>query len=653
MKLDNILNFDEFNIPTYDEWKEEAIKSLKGAPFEKKLFTQTLEDIVLKPIYYSFDVDKTFLESNSYPGFAPFIRGNDFSGLKIRKWHIAQTIPYYEPKEFNAALKDDIKNGQNAISIHINRNEYYQFQSEAIVCGTKLKSIDNLVQALDGIDLEKYPIYFKSGDFYGKFSEIFLEFLNIIQINPDELKGNLGADPFNEMMINGGSQYDIDQLITDLYTAYQKFNKFKSFGLITINGSAYHNSGANSIQELAYSFAYAVELINKLIDKGLTPKEIIPKIRFNFAVSSDFFMQIAKIRAARMIWAKIVKEYRLDENLQKLTLHCSTSIINKTKYDPWVNILRSSIECFAAILSNADSIDVGNFDFAYGYPSDFSRRISRNIQLVLQYEAHLLDTIDPVAGSYFLENITIELAQKAWSEFQKVIAEGGFWQNIENGNIQTQIQKTYEKQDQNYQSRRQILVGTNKYPLLNEKKPTDCKPFIINKIDDSQITPKALEIPVMLIQRFGAKFENLRTNAEKFYEEHNQYPEILLLNFGDLNEWKPRNDFSMDFLQVGGFQTIFSPIFNTTDEAINYLDSQSNAKIVCICSSDQRYETLLPELLPRIKINKPATYAILAGYPENKVEEYKSLGIDCFIHIKANVYETLKQIQIDNNIMKL
>jgi len=650
MELNKNLNFDEFPIPSFDEWKDEAIKSLKGAPFEKKLFTQTFEDIILKPIYYSFDVDKEFLKNNSFPGFAPYTRGNDFSGLKLKKWYVAQTIPYYDPKEMNLALRSDLENGQNAINIHINRHEFFQFQKDAIVCGTKLKTINDLQLAFEGIKLEKYPVFFNSGDFFSDFSSMWIDFLNSKNITADKLKGNLGADPLTEALINGGSKYSLNQLLNNLAETYRTLESFSNFGIITINGAAYHNAGATATQELSFSFANAIELINALQDRGLNVEQIIPRIRFHFAISSDFFIQIAKIRAARLIWAKIVKEYGLGENFQKLNLHCSTSIINKTKYDPWVNILRSSIECFAAILGNADSIDVGNFDFAYGYPSDFSRRISRNIQLVLQYESHLLDTIDPISGSYYLENITIELAQKVWKAFQQIQSDGGFIELIKNGKLQEEINQSYQKQENNYLFRKQILLGTNKYPLLKEKKPSDCKPFIINTINEDQITQKSFELPLMLVRRFATNFESLRLNAEKFAKKNGTPPTIILLNFGELNEWKPRNDFSWDFLQVGGFEIVSSPVLQDKIEAVQYLNNQQSP-IVCVCSSDNRYEVLIPELVPLIKKNKPLTYVILAGYPENKIEEYKTYGIDTFIHLKANAYETLKEIQTINNII--
>lgn len=651
MKLNKNLDFNEFAVPTYDEWKDEAIKSLKGVPFEKKLFTQTFEEIVLKPIYYAFDIDSNYLKENNFPGFSPYLRGNIASGSKLKKWYVAQTISFYEPPKLNTAIKSNLKNGQNALNIHISRNEYYQFEKDSVACGTKLSNLNDIEVAFDGIDLEQYPVYFNSGDFYSEFADYFLYYLKTKNFQNEKIIGNLGADPFTELLVNGGSKFTIEQSFSNLSETFKKFKGYPTFGIVTINGSVYHNAGANAVQELACSFANSVEIINALIDKGHKPDEIIPKIRFHFAVSSDFFMQIAKIRAARLIWAKIVKEYGLDSSFQKICIHCSTSVINKTKYDPWVNILRSSIECLAAILGNADSIDVANFDFAYGYPGEFSQRISRNIQFVLQNEAHLLDTIDPVYGSYYLENITLEIASKVWSSFQNIQSQGGFLNSIKTGEIQENIAQSYEKQESSYLLRKQTLLGTNKYPLLNEKQPSDYEPFIVKSLPENELTHKSIEIPKLELKRFASKFESLRRNAEKYNEKYGSYPQVILLNFGELNEWKPRNDFSTDFLQVGGFQIVSSPVLTDKIEAFQYLLNQENKNIICICSSDNQYEKLIPELIPLIKKNYPLTFAILAGYPEDKVEEYKSYGINCFIHLKANVYETLHYIQNINNII--
>ncbi len=645
MNINNNLDFSEFPKPTYDQWKDEAIKSLKGADFEKKLFSQTFEGILLRPIYNLLDLEAIpYLAT--YPGESPYLRGNFASGNISRKWEIAQTIPFNDNFEFNTHLKTALANGQDAISININRHEYYQFVPFAVNCGTKFAHRDDFSAAFDGINLEDYPIYFNAGDIYSEFAPVFIDYLKSKGYDLTKIKGNIGADPFGEILINGGSKHSVEHLISSLAeTISILHNSLPNYGAITLNGAFYYNAGATAVQELAFTFANLIELITQLSQKGLQPHQIFPKIRLHLSVSSDFFMNIAKLRAARVLWAKLVEAYGLDATYQKVKIHSSTSMRDKTKLDPWVNILRNSIAGLSAILGNSESIDIGNFDFAYGHPTEFSLRISRNTQLVLLHEAHLTDTIDPVSGSYYIESLTNELIHSAWKLFLDIDTSGGFWNAIQSGNIQSLISDSANKIDQAYQTRRATLLGTNKYPILKQKLPEDNPPYHFKDIAFDELTPKITEVPSIKITRFAYQFELLRQNALKFEEKTGALPQILMLNFGELNEWKPRNDFALDFLQVAGFECLQSPAFDSYEDAMIFFIDQSCPQTIAICSSDAKYESILPELTFLIKKYKPMCNIILAGYPEGKIEEYKSYGIDHFVHLKANIFETLSDIQ--------
>lgn len=645
MNINKNLDFSEFPIPTYEEWKDEAIKSLKGADFEKKLFSQTFEGILLRPIYNLLDLDNLPFLSNR-PGESPYLRGNYASGFISHKWEIAQSMPFFDHSEFNSQLKQALANGQDSITVNINRHEYYQFVPFAVNCGTQFAHRDDFSAAFDEINLEDYPIYFNAGDIYSEFTPVFIDYLKSKEYDLIKIKGNIGADPFGEILINGGSKHSVDHLISSLAETISILNdSLPNYGAITLNGAFYYNAGATAVQELAFTFANLIELITKLSQKGLQPHQIFPKIRLHFSVSSDFFMNIAKLRAARVLWAKLVEAYGLDATYQKVKIHSSTSMRDKTKLDPWVNILRNSIAGLSAILGNTESLDIGNFDFAYGHPTEFSLRISRNTQLVLLHEAHLTDTVDPVSGSYYIESLTNELIHSAWKLFMDIDTSGGFWNAIQLGNIQSLISDSANKIDQAYQTRRNILVGTNKYPILKQKLPEDNPPYQFKDIAFNELTPKITEVPSIKITRFAYQFELLRQNALKFEEQTGALPQILMLNFGELNEWKPRNDFALDFLQVAGFDCLQSPVFNSYEDAMNFFIDQDCPNTIAICSSDAKYELLLPELSFLIKKYKPMCNIILAGYPEGKIEEYKSYGIDHFVHLKANIVETLTAIQ--------
>jgi len=638
------LKFDEFPITSYEQWKDEAIKSLKGGDFEKKLFTKTIEDIILKPIYNENDLKNNPLYNFQYPGIAPYNRGENPLGYKANPWLIAQAIPYPDIKQFNTALQNDLANGQNAINIKVRGISNHHRQ---IKYGIELNNIDDFANAFENIDLTKYPIYFSTDDFFYDFSKLFQDFLKKSKIDISKFEGNLGADIFGKLLSTGNLALSLNNYykqIEELINQYDNSN----FGVINISGGIFLNAGANTVQELAYSFTEAIEYIKTLQLLDLDVDTIAPKIRFSFGISSNFFMEIAKLRAARIIWTKIIREFGGNEQSQKMFIHSQTSLRNKTKFNPWSNIMRNSTECLAAILGNSNSIEVGYFDFAYGYPSELSRRLARNTQLIYLNESHLLDTIDPAAGSYYLEELTNEICIKTWQKIQEIEANGGFFENIKSGNIQTEIQQTADNQIKDYHKRKLVLVGTNKYPLLNEKIPEGYIEYEYNEEAPSEQNNE-LNIEQLKVLRFAEDFEKLRDNANAYKEKNGAYPSITLFNFGELSEFKPRNDFAGEYLAIGGFEIKSTPAFSTPSDAMKYL-LENPSNIITICSSDEKYVKIVPEFAQLVKKFKPLTYIILAGYPKEQIDLYKQFGVDDFIYLNSDVYETLLRIQNINLI---
>lgn len=647
MNIQEELNFDEFPIPSYEQWKDEAIKSLKGGDFEKKLVTKTIEDILLKPIYNLNDLENNILYNFQYPGIAPYNRGNNPLGYKANPWYIAQAIPYPDIKQFNTALRNDLVNGQNAINIKVRGNSNHHRQ---IKYGIELNNIDDFTNAFENIDLLKYPLYFSSENFFYDLSKLFLEYLKFSNIDLAKVYGNLGADIYGKLLSSGNLQFPIQKYYGQIAEIIKQYRDLSSdFGVININGTLFHNSGANAIQEIAYSFTTALEYLQNLQSFNLNIDEIAQTMRFSFGVGSNFFMEIAKLRAARIIWTKIIREFGGNEQSQKMFIHSQTSLRNKTKFNPWSNIIRNTTECLSAILGNSNSIEVGFFDFAYGYPSELSRRLARNTQLIYLNESHLIDTIDPVAGSHYLENLTNELCLLVWKEIQKIEASGGFMENIKNGNIQAEIKQTADNQIKDYHTRKLGIIGTNKYPLLNEKTPEDYMEFEYNEENQSEQNNE-LNIEQLKALRFAEDFEKLRDNSNAYKEKNGAYPSITLFNFGELSEYKPRNDFAGEYLAIGGFEIKSTPTFSTSSDAMKYL-LENPSNIITICSSDEKYVKIVPEFAQMVKKFKPLTYIILAGYPKEQIELYKQFGVDDFIYLNSDVYETLLRIQKINQII--
>jgi methylmalonyl-CoA mutase len=411
-------------------------------------------------------------------------------------------------------------------------------------------------------------------------------------------------------------------------------------------------------------------------------------------------MEVAKLRAARMLWAKVVAAFGGNEASQKMTMHGRTSAWNKTVYDPYVNMLRTTTEAFAGIVAGCDSLHVSCFDEAVRLPDEFSRRIARNSQIILQKESHLTQVIDPAGGSWYVEQLTDTLAKKAWQLFQTVEQQGGMFKALQAGFPQEQVAKTAQERANNLAQRKDIMVGTNMYPNLSEKRLEVRGPdyaalhkkranyvsdyrtemdnpqstLVLDKLanilnaDSAHLVEAAIEaaltgatlgeiartartgdeakttLKAIGVHRGAEMFESLRRAAEAYQSKTGSLPRAFLANMGPIPQHKARADYASGFLQVGGFAIIGNNGFATVAEAAQAALA-SGAPLVVICSTDETYPELVPPLVESIKAAKPETLVVLAGYPTEHVEAFKAAGVDEFVHVRANVYNTLAQLQ--------
>lgn len=699
---------DNFPPHTYEEWREAAEKLLKGASFEKTLFTPTYETISLKPLYYQADTKK-IPHLDSFPGFVPYLRGTNAAGYLANSWHIAQEIPYSTPGEFNSALQYDLQRGQTAVNMPIDKATIAALDSdeakrgEVGYGGVTVSTLEDLGKALEGVDLQKTPIFIKSGS-AGIFLAAFLAaFCRKQKKNVNVLKGCVETDPLGELSI-------ISALPTTLSGIYDEMATLTAWALmcapnlqtIAVHGDYFHDAGASAVQELAFSAAIAVEYIRELMARDLSVDDITPRIRFTFSLGSNFFMEIAKLRAARLVWSQIVESFGGNPLSQKMYIHSQTSFWNKTICDPYVNMLRATTETFSGIAGGSDSIHVGAFDETPGLPGEFSRRIARNTQLILKEESHLDRVIDPAGGSWYVEALTNEVAEKAWKLFREVEKYGGMFRALRAGFPQRQVTETTQKRLENLASRKDRIVGTNVYPNLRENLPETRQPDYeaifnervqylkvfrtsgdVNKhivpleklhrivevksdehelmvaiidaayssatIGEIRTTLRAgrnsekTQIQPLKFQRGAEMFEKLRKATEAFLQKTGSRPKVFLANMGTLSQYKARADFSAGFFQVGGFEVLDNPGFSTPEEAVKAALA-SGAPIVVICSSDENYPQIVEPLTSGIKRANPNITVVLAGYPKDRVEAYQKAGIDEFIHLRANVYAILERL---------
>ena len=693
--------FSEFPPTPYEEWRKVVDKFLKGAPFEKRLITKTYEEIDLQPMYRREDV-AGLPHLDSLPGFAPYLRGTSPLGYVTQSWDVAQELPCATPAEFNAALCADMSRGQNAVNLvldHPTLSGVDADQAEAAQVGKgglSISSVADLAQALNGVDLETTPIYIQASASALTFTALLAALVMQQGKSLAKVRGAVGMDPLSQLARDGHLSRDLDGIygVMAQLTTWAVANA-PQLQTITVQGHPYHNGGASTTQELAFALATAVEYIRAMQNRGLSIDDIAPRIRFSLSVGTNFFMEIARLRAARLLWAKIVKAFGGSDEAQKMSLHARTSSWNQTVYDPHVNLLRATTEAFSSAVGGCDSLHISPFDELLRTPDEFSRRIARNTHTVLREESHITRTVDPAGGSWYVENLTDSVGRKAWALFQDIEKQGGMVKALEAGWPQKQVADTAAKRAANIAKRKDIFVGSNMYPNLKETRlepeavdfaarqatrATALSQYRANAYaDKKQAALDALAqggnkveaaiqaalagatlgeiaqaaradakagvtITPICAYRGAQAFETLREAAEAFVARTGQRPQVFLATMGPLTQHKGRADFATAFLAVGGIETIYPAGFETADEAADAALA-SGAPAVVICSTDPTYPELVPPLAQKLKQANPGLIVLLAGYPADHVEAFKAAGVDDFIHLAANCQSLLSTLQ--------
>ncbi|MCP4417840.1 MAG: methylmalonyl-CoA mutase [Chloroflexi bacterium] len=599
--------FHQFLPPSYEEWVEATIESLKGRPFSK-LTSQTVEDIAIRPFYTQKDI-ANLPHLASHPGQPPYQRG---SQTNPRPWFIAQHLPYATPQQFNRALRDDMHRGQTAVLLDLS--------------STAINDLPDLTTALDGIVFSAAPIFIA-----GKPS-ILQQLTQFIAQNSqllNELQGGLFNDPLAKLVRHGSAPLEHLYEESAKWVAWAN-DEAPDFTTMAVNTAVYHSGGANGVQELAFALATAVHHIRTLQKQGLDINQIGKQLRFIFAIGGDFFMEIAKLRAARLLWTQVVEAFGGDVTAQQMKIHGETAVFNKSRLDPYINMLRTSTETLAAAVGGVDSLTVVPFNQPFTTEADeFSRRISRNQQIILQEEADLSQLIDPAGGSYYVEWLTDQLAQKAWALFQEIEKQGGMLAALKAGLAQKWVEETAVARATNLAKRKDVLVGVNQYPDVGAANSNRCSVF------NEQSPVSSLQVTPIKPIRLAEPFEALRDWADKYVQANGRSPQIFLANMGSLGQHKARADFVHSFFEVGGFEMISSDGFETVEDAAKgVLDSGVTA--VVICSTDDSYPEIVPPLVQSIKSQQPEVVVMLAGYPKEQIEAHKIAGIDAFIHLGAN-----------------
>jgi methylmalonyl-CoA mutase len=405
---------------------------------------------------------------------------------------------------------------------------------------------------------------------------------------------------------------------------------------VGVGACVFHNAGATLVQELAFGLAMGSEYLCRLTDAGISADSAAQKIKFTFAVGSSYFMEMAKFRAARVLWANVTKAYGVKEEASSvMKIHAVTSSWNQTVYDPNVNMLRATTEVMSATLAGVDSLEVLPFDKPIRKPSVFSNRIARNLQTILKEESYFDRVIDPAAGSYYIETLTNAIAEEAWKLFKQVEEKGGYLAAFKAGFIQEQIKASAQKRDVNIATRRQILLGSNQYPNFTETAGSDVTEKTVTRGSNPHVAAEKIAVPIECY-RGAQAFEAVRYATDKSAAP----PQVFMLTFGNLAMCRARAQFASNFFACAGFKVVDNNRFETIEEGAKAA-LFAKAQIVVACAADDDYAEAVPQIARQIG---DKAILVVAGDPACRAD-LEAQGVKKFINVKSNVLETLKEYQ--------
>ena len=602
--------FSDFTGPSAQEWRDKIEVDLKGADYQKKMVWRTNEGFSMEPFYRKEDVDKLPLV-NALPGESPYVRGNKAAD---NAWHVRQDIKCACPKEANAKALDILDKGVDSLGFCIPADKL---------------SAEYIEQLLDGIYVECVELNFHTCQRHSlELARLLDAYFRAKGADLTKIEGSIAFDPLEKLLTKGA---DRSALLADGKQIIEIFAEYPNFRALAVNAFKLTDAGAYSYQDLGYALAWGNEYLNSLTELGVAPETVAGNLKFNLGINGVYFMEIAKLRAARMLWAQVVAQYTADKEAAKMHVCAYTTTYNQTIFDSYVNLLRSQTETMSAALGGVESIVVRPFDLPYETPTEFAERIARNQQLLLKDECHFDRMVDVAGGSYFIEELTAALAQQAWKLFLSVEEAGGFLKAAQAGTIQTAINETNKTRHANAGKRKEFLLGTNQFPNFTEKsegkQPAACCCCACGGGKEGTDT--------VAIQstRLASDFEALRLTTEQAPKT----PVAFMLTIGNLAMRQARAQFSCNFLAAAGYKVIDNLGFPTVEEGVDKA-IEAGADIVVICSSDDEYAEYA---IPAFKYLDGRAMFVVAGAPAC-AEELKAAGIENFIHVRVDQLQTLK-----------
>ena len=664
-----------------ENWKKNALNELKKTEIDS-FVVETPEGIVIKPLYTSSDVNGID-HLDTIPGEAPFLRGPKATMYTGRPWTVRQYAGFSTASESNAFYKKNLAAGQKGLSVAFDLATHrgYDSDHERVYgdvgkAGVAIDSVEDMKILFDGIPLDKMSV---SMTMNGAVLPVLAGYIVAAEeqgVDVEKLSGTIQNDILKEFMVRNTYIYPPEpsmRIVSDIIQFTSK--KMPKFNSISISGYHMQEAGASLVQELAFTLADGLEYIRAATQRGLLVDDFAPRLSFFFAIGMNFFMEAAKLRAARYLWSKWTKKLFDCKNpkSQMLRTHCQTSGASLQEQDPYNNIIRTTIEALAATLGGTQSLHTNSFDEAIGLPTEFSAKIARNTQLILQHETGITDTVDPLAGSYFVENLTKELIEKADELIEKIEDMGGMTVAVINGFPKSEIEISATKRQAKIDSGEQVIVGVNKFKSdqqdlidvldidnkvvreeqitkLNQIKNTRNAVDVNNTLDNlkkaaENNTGNLLELSIEAVRaratvgeisfaleevygRYGVKqqvikdvYKNTYSNKDDFVEVDSaltkfkkiagENPKIFMAKLGQDGHDRGAKVIASAFTDIG-FNVEIGTLFQTPAEAVEQA-IQSNVHVIGVSSLAAGHKTLIPELIQELKNRHADDILVVCG----------------------------------------
>ncbi len=696
----------DFSAPTHEQWRAAAEAALGGAPFEKRLVTRAWEGIDLQPIYRAEDVAH-LPRLREFPGEGGRARGSRASGLLARGWEISQDLPPGTPEAFNTAALAALERGQTELNVPLDFAAARGCDPDAAdntgvgAGGLSLATVEDLERALAGIQLPQVSIVLRPGTSGLAAAALLFAVARRRGVPKEALRGCVAIDPLGLLAATGSLPVSLDLAYREMAAVTRAIaDRAPRMQTLAAQTHAYHDAGATAAQELGFALATGVEYIRALQARGVGADAAARHLRFAFSAGSNFFMEVAKFRAARLAWAQVARAFGVDGDAAGMRLHARTSTWNKTALDPHTNILRATTEALSAVIGGCDSLHVGPFDEVIRQPDEFSRRLARNTQVILAEECDLGHVIDPAGGSYYVEWLTDQVARLAWTVFQEIEQHGGMARALVAGIPQKLVATAASAKADAIAKRRVSIIGTNQYPMTREAPLAGAPPdaariaeerareiaefrarrdaagggaadldgvrmllrnqsgfaldATINALNHGATLGEVCRalrrgdeperaVEPLRIERAARPFERLREASAAHAGRTGRAPLVFQANVGPSRLYRLRADWTTNFFQVGGFEVSAGRDFADADEAARDALA-SGARVVVITATDETYPLAVEPFARAIKAADPAIAVLVAGAPREREAAWRAAGVDAFVNVATNALELLTRL---------